>query len=36
LVTADLVRNEAATDAMHRYTTIPGTVKLLFFDPVPK
>jgi DNA-binding beta-propeller fold protein YncE len=36
LVTADLVRNEAATDAMHRYTVKPGTVKLLFLDPVPK
>ena len=36
LVTADLVRNEAATDAMHRYSVNPGTVKLLFLDPVPK
>lgn len=36
LVTADLVRNEAATDAMHRYTVKPGTVKLLFLDPAPK
>ena len=36
LVTADLVRNKAATDAMHRYTVKPGTVKLLFLDPVPK
>jgi YVTN family beta-propeller protein len=36
LVTADLVRNEAAADAMHRYAAKPGTVKLFFLDPVTK
>jgi YVTN family beta-propeller protein len=34
LATADLVRNESAADAMHRYTAKPGTVKLFFLDPV--
>jgi YVTN family beta-propeller protein len=36
LVTGDLVLNEAATDAQHRYTVKPGTVKLFFADPVTK
>jgi len=38
LVTADVTVNEAvpATDFRHRYTVKPGSVKLLFLDPVSK
>lgn len=34
LVTADFVVNETASDARHRYTAKPGSVKLLMFDPI--
>lgn len=38
LVTADFTVNEAvpASDPRHRYSVKPGSVKLLFFDPVHK
>jgi len=36
LVTADMTINQNATDARHRYSTKPGSVKLLFLDPAPK
>ncbi len=38
LVTADMTVNPAAapTDVRHRYTVTPGSVKLLFLDPVSK
>ncbi|MDE2181884.1 MAG: YncE family protein [Alphaproteobacteria bacterium] len=37
LVTADIAVNESAapTDYRHRYTTKPGSVRLLFLDPTP-
>jgi len=38
LVTADMTVNSSAapTDMRHRYTVTPGSVKLLFLDPVSK
>jgi DNA-binding beta-propeller fold protein YncE len=36
LVTAEFDENPSATDARHRYTIKPGTVKLLFLDPAKR
>jgi hypothetical protein len=37
LVTADFTVNDkaSAADARHRYVATPGTVHMLFLDPVP-